>query len=248
MIPILTFHALEDTTALIAFSPGLFRNLMIKLYDAGYRSFALMDAVRSIAGKRPFPERSFVITFDDGYESVYQHAFPVLQRLGFMATVFLTVDQHGERTDEQHLASLEQRRMLSWGQIREMERGGINFGAHTLTHPDLTRLPAEHARQEIIASKEIIQDALGKPVHSFAYPYGRYDEQSRRIVKEHFACACSDRLAVTTSASDLFALERVDAYYLRGPLSCRLMPTPLFDAYIKLRNVPRRIRRACQVR
>jgi peptidoglycan/xylan/chitin deacetylase (PgdA/CDA1 family) len=219
---------------------------MRRLFDGGYHAIDLLDVARWISERRPLPKLSFVITFDDGYESVYEHAFPVLQRLGFTATVFLTVDQHGRRTDEQHLTSLEQRRMLSWGQIREMERAGINFGAHTLTHPDLTRLPSEQARQEIIASKEIIQDALGKPVHSFAYPYGRYDERSRRIAKEHFACACSDRLAVTSSASDLFALERVDAYYLRGPLSCRLMPTPLFGAYIKLRNVPRRIRRACQ--
>jgi peptidoglycan/xylan/chitin deacetylase (PgdA/CDA1 family) len=245
-VPVLTFHALDDAASPIAFPPALFKGLMRQLFDAGYHTVDLLSVAASIKAGKPFPERSFAITFDDGYQSVYEHGFPVLRQFGFTATLFLAVGASSGRSDTQRLPTLEQRRMLSWGEIREMGAAGIGFGAHTLTHPDLTRVAFDQARREIIVSKEIIENALGKAVHCFAYPYGRCDDRSRRIAKEHFACACSDRLALATGASDLFALERVDAYYLRAKIWSHLMLTPFFAGYIHLRNIPRSIRRACQ--
>jgi peptidoglycan/xylan/chitin deacetylase (PgdA/CDA1 family) len=242
----LTFHAIEDAASVIAFPPALFRDLMGKLSAAGYRSLELLELARLIAERRPFPERSFALTFDDGYQTVYEHAFPVLQQFSFSATIFLTVDEKGHRTDSHRLASLEQRPMLSWGEIREMDRAGLSFGAHTLTHPDLRRLTLSQAQNEISASKQIIESALGKAVHCFAYPYGRYDDRSRRIARQQFACACGDELALASAVSDLFALERVDAYYLRSKACFNLMLTPFFPGYVHMRNIPRRIRRAAK--
>jgi peptidoglycan/xylan/chitin deacetylase (PgdA/CDA1 family) len=244
-VPILTFHTLENAPSVLAFSPALFADFMGALFVDGFRTIDLLDISRSIIDSRTLPERSFVITFDDGYQSVHEHAFPVLQRFGFGATVFLTVGEAPRRTDAQRLPSLEQRPMLSWAEIREMDRAGISFGAHTLTHPDLRRLSFDNAYREISVSKQTIENALGKPVHSFAYPYGRYDEKSRGIVRERFVCACSDELGIARSSSDPFALERVDAYYLREKRCSSLMLTPFFASYIRLRNIPRRIRRAC---
>ena len=71
--------------------------------------------------------------------------------------------------------------MLSWGEIKEMRRCGVTFGAHTLTHPDLTRLPLAQAQAEICGSKEIIENALGEPANCFAYPFGRYDQRAARL-------------------------------------------------------------------
>ncbi len=189
-----------------------------------------------------------MITFDDGYQSVYDEAFPVLQRYGTPATVFLTVGEKWAAQPGVRLPGLEGRSMLSWQEIREMQRSGITFGAHTLTHPDLTRLPAERVESEICESKAIIEDALSAPVTCFAYPFGRYDRQSCEIVRQHFASACSDTLGLVTADSDRYALERVDAYYLRTDRSFDVVLTRLFPWYIRVRSIPRRIRRALEPR
>ena len=246
--PILTFHAFDDTPSVISFSPRLFQRGIARLHEGGYRTLNLMEVADYVRRGAPFPDRSFVMTFDDGYASVYGGAFPVLQHYGMSATVFLTVGEKPATSPHASLPSLNGRSMLNWQQIRKMHRGGIAFGAHTLTHPDLTRLSPERLAVEVRDSQSIIEDALGAPVTCFAYPYGRYDRRSRDVVQRHYACACSDRLGMIHGGSDLYALKRVDAYYLRTERLFDLMLTGLFPWYIRARYIPRWIRRAVQLR
>ncbi len=243
-LPILTFHAIEEQSSVISFPPGLFRRGMAKLHENGYRTISLLEAVDRLRSKEYFPERSFVITFDDGYKSVYEEAFPVLKRYHMLATVFVTVGEEGIAGSGARLPPFEGRSMLSWQEIREMQRGGIEIGAHTCTHPDMTRLPIEQVRSEVIHSKVILEDALGVSVSSFAYPYGRYDSRAQEIVKQFFACACSDRLGQMSSKSDPYALKRVDAYYLRTDRLFDLMLTRMFPVYLRTRGALRQFRHA----
>jgi peptidoglycan/xylan/chitin deacetylase (PgdA/CDA1 family) len=245
-LPILTFHDLDDRPSVISFPPELFRRFMLKLHQQGYRTMSLLEAINHLRLKKPFPERSFVITFDDGYESVYEEAFPVLQDCGMTATIFLTLGGKGKVTSGERLPAIEGRSMLNWQEILEMKQGGVTLGAHTLTHPDLTRLPPDRMEAEIRDSKEIIEDILGTPIACFAYPYGRYDDRSHRLVQQHFACACSDDLGLVTLKGDPFALKRVDAYYLRTEKRFKLMWTGLFPCYIRALSIPRGIRRFVQ--
>ncbi|MBC8427728.1 polysaccharide deacetylase family protein [bacterium] len=247
-LPILTFHSLDDRSSVISFSPRVFLRGMARLYESGYQTLSLLEAVDYLRRDAPFPGRSFVITFDDGYQTVYDEAFPVLQRYGMSATVFLTVGEKGVVQPGARLPSLEGRSMLAWHEIQEMQRWGIDFGVHTLTHPDLTRLSFDQLETEVCDSKSIIEDALSVKAVSFAYPYGYYDRRSREIVRQHFACACSVKLGLITARSDLYTLERVDAYYLRTDRLFDVMLTRLFPWYIRARNIPRRIRRAVQFR
>lgn len=219
---------------------------MARLHENGYRTLSLLEAVDHLRRGVPFPDRSLVITFDDGYQTVYDEAFPVLERYGMSSTVFLTAGEKGETGAADQLPSLNGRPMLAWSQIREMHRHGIAFGAHTLTHLDLTRLPLDRMEAEVCDSKAIIEDALGAPINCFAYPYGRYDKRSHNIVRGHFACACSDRLGLITASSDPYAMERVDAYYLRTERLFSVMLTRWFPWYVRARSIPRRIRRAVQ--
>jgi peptidoglycan/xylan/chitin deacetylase (PgdA/CDA1 family) len=243
-LPVLTFHVLDDLGTVISVSPGVFRRGMARLHEGGYRTLSLLEVADCLRRGAPFPDHSFVITFDDGYRSVYDEAFPVLQHYGLSATVFLTVGEKAAAGPSGRLPSLNGRAMLAWREIREMQRWGIAFGAHTLTHPDLTRLPFDRVEAEVRGSQAIIEDALGAPVACFAYPYGRHDRQSREIVRQRFACACTDRLGLVTACSDPYALERVDAYYLRTEWLFGLMLTRLFPWYIRGRGIPRRLRRA----
>ena len=249
MLAILTFHALDDASSVISFPPRLFQSAMARLHAGGFRALGLRDALGCLRRGDPLPPRAFALTFDDGYRSVYTEAFPVLARYGMSATVFLTPGaDDGHAAPGGRLSPLEGRTMLSWSEIREMHRAGIAFGAHTLTHPDLTRLPADRVEREICASQALIAAALGADVDLFAYPFGRYDARSHDIVRRHFAGACSDRLGLVTARSDVFALERVETYYLRGQRLFGLMLGPFFASYLLARRVPRRIRRALERR
>lgn len=244
LLPILTFHALENRSSVISFSPQVFRHGMAKLHEDGYRTISLLDALNCLQMKIPFPERSLVITFDDGYQTIYEVAFPTMQDFGISATIFLTVGRGKTGSSGERFPSIEGRSMLNWDEVKEMKRWGIDFGAHTMTHPDLTRLPLDRVQNEVVESKTVLEDALGAPISCFAYPYGRFNHRIRELVQQHFVCACSDKLGLIRATSKLHALERVDAYYHRTDKLFDLITTGLFPWYIRARNIPRSVRHA----
>jgi len=138
--------------------------------------------------------------------------------------------------------------MLSWQEVREMQRHGMEIGAHTLTHPDLTRVSRERVEEEVRGSKEQIEEMLGTPAVSFCYPYGCCNARSRDVVRQHFSSACSGRLGLITHKSDRYALERVEAYYLNTDRRFRLMTTGMFPWYLRMRRIPRLVGQAMRRR
>jgi len=245
-LPILTFHHIDDRPSVTSVSPGVFQRGIGSLYECGYRTLSQMEVVDVLNHGTEFPDRCFGITFDDGYQSVYTKAFSILQRYGMSATVFLTVGEGDTAKPSDRFPSLNGRSMLNWDEIHEMQRWGIEFGAHTCTHPDLTCLPFDRLKKEVYDSKTIIENALGASVSCFAYPYGRYNHQVRNVVQELFSCAYSDILGLVSKTSDLYAFERVDAYYLRTDLLFHIMLTRFFRWYLLAHSIPRRILRALQ--
>jgi len=247
-LPILMFHDVDEQRIAISISPSVFRRGLEGLHRAGYHTVSLEDVAACLrpsgdASRCSLPEHAFAITFDDGSASIYSQAFPLLQQFGFSATAFLTVGENSSTGSDTRLPGREGRTMLSWGEIREMQRHGIAFGAHTLTHPNLARLPPDRAEAEMARSQSVIADALGVAVPTFAYPYGYYNDRTREIASRYFACACSVRLGLVHAGSDLYALERVDSHYLRTERLFGLMLRPWFPWYVRARAVPRRIRR-----
>ena len=116
--------------------------------------------------------------------------------------------------------------MLDWDQVRAMLPHDITFGAHTLSHPILSRLSPEAIEAEVLGSKRVIERETGVPVTLFAYPNGQpgdYNEDCKAILrKSGFSCSVSTSAGVNTSATDRFALHRrhvwdgtVDAFYFR---------------------------------
>lgn len=243
-LAILTFHGFATPASTISFPPAILRSGLAQLARKGFRSLDLLDAVEILRAGSPLPSKSLVITIDDGYESAYREAFPILQEHGMTATVFVTTGRRASRNPSDRLPPIEGQAMVSWRELREMVEAGFTIGAHTLTHPDLTRLGESEAEAEIVGAKTILEDRLGVSVRSFAYPRGRYDGQAREIAARHYSCACSDRLGLVTRASDNYALERVEMYYFsRGPIF-NLLTTPLLSAYLRFRALPRNARRA----
>jgi peptidoglycan/xylan/chitin deacetylase (PgdA/CDA1 family) len=116
--------------------------------------------------------RFVALTFDDGFADNYQFAYPILKKHGARMTVFVAPDCPGIEG-------------LSPEAIREMQQDGrTEFGAHTLTHVNLTTLDDASAAQEIAASAAAVEKLSGAPCRSFAYPFGRFEEKHQRMVEE----------------------------------------------------------------
>jgi peptidoglycan/xylan/chitin deacetylase (PgdA/CDA1 family) len=239
---ILTYHSLDDSGSVISVSPRIFADQMRILHELGVRVVPL-STIQDILGGAVASERVVAITFDDGFRSVYEHAFPVLQRYGFPATIFPVTDYCGKTNDwPSQPLHMKRHPLLTWNEIREMNQEGIAIGSHTRTHPDLRMLPDHRVEEELLASKRQIEDRVGCPVSMFAYPYGVYNDAVRDIVQAHFSLSCSTSLGFVSRQSDLFALERLDMYYLRHPVMFRRLFSKEMDIYIRFRQGVRDLR------
>jgi peptidoglycan/xylan/chitin deacetylase (PgdA/CDA1 family) len=192
-----------------AVSARQFAAQMAWLDQAGYHVVALEDWLTAGQGAA-LPRNAMALTFDDGYGDNYTAAWPVLREYGFPATIFLVTGSVGG-TSGWRGGALGRAPLLTWAQVREMARTGVAFGAHTVTHAHLTSLDLESAGRELAESRDQIEQRLGQPVLSVAYPYSQLDPQIKAL-----AGRCGYRLGCTyrpgyvgRAGRDALALERI---------------------------------------
>jgi peptidoglycan/xylan/chitin deacetylase (PgdA/CDA1 family) len=240
-IPILTYHSIDDSGSVISTKPEVFRKQMKGLSETGYDGVALNHLVESRSEKTSLPPKTVVLTFDDGFQNFYADVFPILQEYGFKATVFLVTDHCGGYNDWRgNPPGLPRSQLLSWREIKELSDHGIEFGAHTRTHPDLTRIGgAERVENEIIESKQVIEDSIGREARTFAYPFGKFNPTIKRVVEKTFAAACSTNLGKVSPKSDFYTLERIDTYYLSNPVIFNSLSSRGLDRYMRVRQAMR---------
>jgi peptidoglycan/xylan/chitin deacetylase (PgdA/CDA1 family) len=244
-IPILTYHSLDSSGSVISIAPEVFKHQMDVLSDQGYGGISLGDLLDGWEGNAPLPARPVVITFDDGFGNVLEHAAPVLTALGFRATIFVVTGHCGGSSDWANQPSTVPRLpILSHSELRRLPPEVFEIGGHGLTHAPLTRVGLEQARQEMVDSKRKLEDAISLPVTVFAYPYGLHDRKSLELARVHYRGACTTRLRPARPSDDRWALPRVDMYYLRNPTLFGLFGTPLGNAYLRLRAAGRSCRAA----
>ena len=188
---------------------GLFAWQMRDLRRAGF-SAAALDAWREFSS--PDPARA-VLTFDDGSRTVLRHAMEELSVNRFTGIQFIVADaiggvnhwdvrENGEAADP----------LMDAKDIREWLAAGHGIGAHTLTHPRLTEIPVDRAKEEISASKKKLEDLFGVAIRHFCYPYGKWDQRVRDLVEEAgYETAVTLDFGVNGSVRDAFALKRIGA-------------------------------------
>ena len=170
-VPVLTYHKLtrNGTPDAMTVREADFEAQMRFLREKGYRVITLDDLFEFLQFRRQIPARSVVITFDDGWRSVYDLAWPILKKYGYPATLFVYTDLIVGSTET-----------LSWEQVRELSRNGFDIQCHSKTHRYLGRKERkesfrdyfEAVRKEIAESSRIIRKHTGREVKYLAYPYG----------------------------------------------------------------------------
>ncbi len=166
--------------------PARFEHQIQWLHDNGWH-FATMQEVMDAA--HHIPEKTVVITFDDGYADNHTHAFQILQRYHAKATLYLVVDRHNNDWSTQKKAhhntgELAREPKLSDAQVQEMVASGVfELGGHTLRHINLATTPKKEKTDEIAGCKAALEDTFGTPVTSFAYPFGIYTEEDAALAE-----------------------------------------------------------------
>ncbi len=184
-VPILMYHHISgypnDGNPSIYASLWSFEVQMEWLSSHGFRTVGLdyFRYPKKIDGK------PIILTFDDGYQDAYTQAFPVLKKYGFLATFYIVTDD------------IDRNGYLSKNEISEMRSAGMNFGSHSLSHPDLTAASQRRAEREIYNSKKILEQVIGTTVTDFCYPGGAHNWNVENIV------ANSGYTTATTTDNDV---------------------------------------------
>jgi peptidoglycan/xylan/chitin deacetylase (PgdA/CDA1 family) len=178
---VLCYHAVSDRwTARLSIAPNLLEEQLRFLVSRGYHGATFHDAVTA-----PTAARTLAVTFDDAFLSVYEHAFPILSRLGLPGTVFVPTRLIGTGApmawpgvDEWVGGPYEPELVgMSWDQVEELAAAGWEIGSHTRSHPRLTAIEAGALVDELEGSRSDCEERLRRPCPSLAYPYGAVDER-----------------------------------------------------------------------
>jgi peptidoglycan/xylan/chitin deacetylase (PgdA/CDA1 family) len=237
-LPVLLYHrvapvAPDARCASLSISPELFERQMSWLERNGYKCIRAADWLAWVRQGKPLPPQPVLLTFDDGYADFQDYALPALQRHSFGAIVFIITRRLAG------VNSWDGAPLMSSSQIRECSAQGIEFGAHTRTHPDLTTLSGVELREEVAGSGEDLSSILGTRVSSFAYPFGFWNEEVRASVRESFDLAFNCEEGRNQIDTDPYRMHRtmVQRGDLLLDLACRvrLGRSPLMALRSRLR-------------
>ena len=237
-VRLLGYHRVSDAADPLAVSPTGFREHLAAVLASGATPLRLTDAVELL--RAPVTGRYFCVTLDDGYLDTYEVAAPILRSLRVPATVFLpTAIIDGDETYGWYVGPAPP--SMTWGQVAELDAEGlIAFESHGRTHTLLPTLADEAAREEIVGSRRVLQERLGRAVTCFCYPAGRYTERDLLVVgAAGYAAAVTTTPGYNRGGTSLLTLHRT----MVGPTEDRHHLTALFDGLL---DAPHRMARAAR--
>jgi peptidoglycan/xylan/chitin deacetylase (PgdA/CDA1 family) len=211
-VPVLTYHNLSKTESnIMTVTDAAFDQQMKYLKDNGYRVITLNQLYDFVKFNSPLPEKSVLITFDDGWRSTWEIGLPILKKYGFPATVFIYTDFIGQTPDKS----------LTWDMVQELQNNGVDIQCHSKTHRDLTLMTANEQFEqyynalnlEMTLPSNLVQEKLKRRCDYLAYPYGATNRLVSSLAEKH-----GYRLAFTVNRgsapffSDLYRIDRSMIY------------------------------------
>lgn len=206
-VPVLLYHHIQPG-GFNTVKPQLFERHISFLKKEGYTGVTF----RQLLFDADLPDNPVVITFDDGYETIYRYALPILEKAGFNAVVFMLAGYMGKKNSWD--LSLEPRsvRHLNAEELTGLNNKGWEIASHAMSHKPLTTLPIPELRWEVERSGQCLEELLNVKTTGFAYPFGRYNHAVREMVEQtgyHYACGALKRHQLPESE---FQLVRIPVY------------------------------------
>ena len=219
-IPVLMYHRVPDvaiaTKHRTFVTKANFEKHLRFFALRGLQSITFQDYLKFSTGVKPlreFPRKPFIITFDDGYLDNYHNMLPLTQKYGYKGVLFLLGDFSVRGNFWDSGEDAEANRIMTAEQDKAFVDAGWEIGAHTLTHPDLTRLDDDAALHELRESRDLIERKLQTKVVSFAYPFGTYDDRIKDLVEQSgFKFGIATDSGGVTIEDDRFAIFRVNMF------------------------------------
>lgn len=178
-VPILLYHHVKDPADpltgfpvnLLIIRPSEFESQTAYLATHGIETINFRRLYQAMGGSAPLSGPCVLLTFDDGGEDLYTHAFPILKRKGLTATFFVITSIVGRPG------------YLTWEQLREMQSAGMSVESHTVNHRNLTAMSEEQLNAELLESKKVIEEQLGRAPVVLSYPGGAFDERVKKAAR-----------------------------------------------------------------
>jgi len=240
-IDILMYHSISRAGGPTSIAPEIFRAQMEAIEASGLPVIGLDALAAARQGGPALPERALILTFDDGFADFAATAWPEIARRGWPVTVYLPTGFIGGVEGWRGIAS-PPRPLMGWDEIAALAREGVDFGGHSVSHPDLDALAPQALEAELAGCRDEIAARTGKPPAHFAPPYGSAGPAVRAAVARHYATSCSTRLGQAGAQDDLHDLPRLEMFYFTDPARWRAHLAGRGGAYLARRRVLRRIR------
>lgn len=212
--PILMYHQVDAPPPRgtpmrgLVVAPGTFAWQMGMLKWLGYRGVSMAELMPYLRGERQ--GRVVGITFDDGYRNNLEYALPVLQRHDFTATCYAVSHLAGADNAWDAAQGVPSKPLMTAAELRRWAAAGMEIGAHTRHHRDLTTLDLAAARDQIAGSKADLEDMTGQRVAHFCYPYGRFQDHHAELAQQAgYESATTVNRGRAQPGDDLFTLPRV---------------------------------------
>jgi peptidoglycan/xylan/chitin deacetylase (PgdA/CDA1 family) len=213
-IPILMYHQIDQPppsgTPLrgMVVSPSSFARQMKLIKLLGYKGLSMSELTPYLKGH--LEGKVVGITFDDGYRNNLKYALPILKSAGFSATVYVVSHAIGRTNAWDAPLGIKMKRLMNQKELGTWIKAGMDVGAHSRDHVDLTRCHADAAYDQIVGCRQDLEDALDTEVLHFCYPYGRYLPEHKKIVRAAgYQSATTVQRGRAGSGDSMYALPRV---------------------------------------
>jgi peptidoglycan/xylan/chitin deacetylase (PgdA/CDA1 family) len=240
-VNVLMYHSISDADGPTSIDAPTFRGQMAKLAERGYRVISLTEFMAWHASEKDLPARTAVITFDDGFADFAECAAPELVARGWPATVFLPTGRLGGHEDW-YGADAPARPLMTWEQVEVLARQGIDFGGHSVSHADLTKLDSQGQDREVRESFDVLKHRLGRVPVSFAPPYGHANAAVRATIGKWFRVSVGTRLQRATRACNILDVPRIEMHYFRDLARWDAYLDGRAELYFESRRALRRVR------
>lgn len=243
MSVVLSYHELSGDDSPLCIPPGLFSEHLAALVSAGATVLTAAELVHALE-RRAVPERAVALTFDDGFATAVREARPRLAHVGMRATFYCVAGHLGGRSDwPSRLPGAPVRPLASPRELAALAAEGHEIGSHGWSHAPLDG--TADLERELVGSKRALEAAAGVAVTTFAYPYGAPpSREARALVERTYAGAFGAAPHRVCGGADRTLLPRIDAHYLRDPRLLGRVVDGSLGAYLGLRRVGSRTRRA----